>query len=156
MLSMHTGIAIWCHCWKKLVIHQTVYYCPLASNLSYELNVNMVRMRNHCQPVCVIPRVWLSMPNWVLEPGIVIMSKKSWRVVQPDVLEKGGEEDEEVVLGERLPHADSSPKTKWNKLLLLHKAPAPLKRLKKSLRPAKGRIEKILHLEQNFAWQTDM
>ena len=38
-------------------------------NLSYEVNVDMIRMRNHCQAVCVIPRLGLSMPNWVLEPG---------------------------------------------------------------------------------------
>ena len=94
-------------------------------NLSYELNVDMIRMRDHCQPVRIIPRVWLSMLNWVLEPGkLVDISKPA---VQPDVLEQGGEEDEEVVLGQGLSHADSPPKTKWNKLIPLHQAPPSLK-----------------------------
>ena len=91
-------------------------------------------MRNHSQPVRVIPRVWLSMSNRVLEPGRLIIGEVG--VDEPDVLDQGGEEDEEVVPGQRLAHADSPAKTKWDKLLLLHKAPPPLKQLKKPLRSA--------------------
>ena len=56
------------------------------------------------------------------------------------MLEKGGEEDEQVVLGQCLPHANPTTKTKWNKLLLLHKTPVPVKHLKKSLWPAKKSV----------------
>ena len=94
-------------------------------------------MRNHGQPVRVIPRVWLSMPNWVLKPVTDLLLVKNIDVDEPDVLEKGGEEDEEVVPGQRFTHADSPAKTKWDKLILLHKAPPPLKLLKKPMRPAK-------------------
>ena len=96
----------------------------------------MIRMRNHGQPVRVIPRVWLSMPNWVLKPDRLIIGEKDVEVDEPDVLEKGGEEDEEVVPGQRFTHADSPTKTKRDKLILLHKAPPPLKQLKKPLRSA--------------------
>ena len=99
-------------------------------------------MRNHGQPVRVIPRVWLSMPNWVLKPDRLIIGEKDVDVDEPDVLEKGGEEDEEVVPGQRFTHADSPAKTKRDKLILLHKAPPPLKLLKKPMRPAKGKYKK--------------
>ena len=85
----------------------------------------MIRMRDHCQPVCVIPRVWLSMFNWVLEPGKPIDISRP--AVQPDVFKQGGEEDEEVVLGQGLSHADSPSKTIRHKLILLHQAQASLK-----------------------------
>ena len=54
---------------------------------------------------------------------------------QPNVLEQGGEEDEEVVPGQRLSHAHPSAKTKRHKLVFLHQTPAPLKHLQKPLRP---------------------
>ena len=48
-------------------------------NFSYQLNVHMIRMGNHCQPVRIIPRVWFSMPNWILKPGRLIVSEVDTR-----------------------------------------------------------------------------
>jgi len=44
------------------------------------------------------------------------------RLLKPELLDEGGKEDEEGVLGQALPHADSPTKSKRNKLLLLDQA----------------------------------
>ena len=44
----------------------------------------------------------------------------------PELLDEGGKEDEEGVLGQVLPHADSPTKSKRNKLLLLDQADTSL------------------------------
>ena len=44
----------------------------------------------------------------------------------PELLDEGGKEDEEGVLGKRLPHANAPAKSKRNKLLLLDQPDASL------------------------------
>ena len=93
-------------------------------------------MRNDSQSVSIILGIWLFVATRVLEPCKLINANNSLRHLhQPDVLEQGGEEDEEAVPGQRLHHAHPSAKTKRHKLVFLHQTPAPLKHLQKPLRP---------------------
>ena len=95
-------------------------------------------MRNYRQSVSIILGIWLFVATRVLKPCKLINAKHTvGHLHQPDVLEQGGEEDEEVVSGQGLPHAHPSAKTKRHKLVFLQQTPAPLKHLQKPLRPNK-------------------
>ena len=65
----------------------------------------------------------------------------------PELLDEGGKEDEEGVLGKVLPHADSPTKSKRNKLLLLDQADTSLILFKE---PSKKSLPTAFLPEQPF------
>ena len=69
----------------------------------------MVWLGNHGESVRVVPGIWLGMADGVVEG---------------EVLDEGGEEDDEGVPGEGLPHTHPPAKPKGNKLILLDQSPA--------------------------------
>ena len=71
----------------------------------------MVGFGNHCESIRVVRRIWFRVADGVVEGK---------------VLDEGGEEDDEGVPGEGLPHAHPPPKPKGNKLVLLDQSPATL------------------------------
>ena len=84
-------------------------------------------MRNDCEAGGVVGGVWLGVGEGVVELQL---------------LDQGGEEDEEGVPGKALPHAHPPPKAVRDELLLLDQSPVPrLRPLQESLRPVWGQEE---------------